>query len=134
MRFRSKIDAWLILLLGAALGAAVTASWGTLPAQGLRTALLIAVPVLLTVGLPVWMFFVTYYQVAAGQLKVVSGPFRWHIPLNEIEQVRDSKSLRSAPALSLYRLEITYSGGQTLLVSPFDREGFLGALGWSDGS
>jgi hypothetical protein len=48
--------------------------------------------------------------------------------LREIAAVRESNSVRSGPALSMDRLEITYRDGRVLLISPDDKSGFLAAL------
>ena len=107
MEFRSAVDGWFIAL----------------------ALVLPAVTALVAVGLPVWLMVSTVYRVAGGMLTIRSGPFRWVIPLAEIETVKPSRSLLSSPALSMRRLEIRYAGGRSILVSPTDPERFLRALG-----
>ncbi len=127
MLFKSAVDWWyyaLLALLAAALVAALTPT--ILAGQfSLLTAAALAVALL---GVPLWLLFTTAYRVADGMLTVQSGPFSWRIPLAEIESVTPSHSLLSSPALSLERLEVRYSGGKRLLLSPEDRQGFLAAL------
>jgi hypothetical protein len=76
----------------------------------------------------VWVILSTFYEFEAEALVAHSGPFSWRIPLKEISAVRESNSVRSGPALSMDRLEITYRNGRVLLISPEDKPGFLAAL------
>jgi hypothetical protein len=78
-----------------------------------------------------WLLSSTYYQVEAEVLEIHSGPFHWSVALSDIQSVRPSRSLLSAPApaLSLDRLELRCASGRQLLVSPRDRMGFLDAIG-----
>lgn len=50
------------------------------------------------------------------------------IPLKDITSVRESRSVRSGPALSMDRLEIAWGERHVLLISPEDKSGFLTAL------
>ena len=77
-----------------------------------------------------WLFASTDYRVSDGECLVRSGPFRWRIPLDDIEAVRATRNPLSSPALSLDRLEIRYAGGRKIMISPLDRAGFLAAIGW----
>ena len=86
--------------------------------------------VLIAVLVP-WVFASTYYVVDVRELKVVSGPFRWRIPLRDITRVTPTRAWWSSPALSLDRLCIEYGNGKWILVSPVRREEFLSALGIS---
>jgi Bacterial PH domain len=76
----------------------------------------------------VWVTLATYYEFEGEALVAHSGPFSWRIALKDISAVRESNSVRSGPALSMDRLEITYRGGRVLLISPEDKPGFLAAL------
>ena len=84
--------------------------------------------IIVSLGLPVWLLLATNYRTDAESLYVRSGPFSWTIPLAEIESVKPSRSSLSSPALSLDRLEIRYSGGKRILVSPRDRDSFIDAV------
>jgi hypothetical protein len=76
----------------------------------------------------VWVTLATYYEFEGEALVAHSGPFSWRIPLKDISAVRESNSVRSGPALSMDRLEITHRNGRVLLISPEDKPGFLAAL------
>jgi hypothetical protein len=60
------------------------------------------VPALLAV-LAVAMTLRTYYDITDNELVVRSGPFRWRVALASIRRLRATRSLRSAPALSMKR-------------------------------
>jgi hypothetical protein len=94
-------------------------------------ALLRWLPLLALAGaavLIVWVVLSTYYEFKGEALIAHCGPFFWRIPLQEISDVRESRSARSGPALSMDRLAITFGGGRIILVSPQDKAGFLAAL------
>lgn len=128
MVFRSKIDAWLGLLLLAA-GAVLAGVAVQLMLSPIGWPRLLGLPLLaFGTGLPLWLLATTRYAIGAQDLLILSGPATWRVPLREIRKVSRSRSLLSAPALSLDRLRIDYGPGRWCLVSPADREGFLRAL------
>jgi hypothetical protein len=125
--FRSKVDGKL-KLIGLALPCVVLIAIASSPR--LATGLL-WVPIILTVlvaAMVVWVVLSTYYEFEGDVLVAHSGPFFWRIPVKEISAVRESNSVRSAPALSMERLEITFGEGRALLISPEDKAGFLATL------
>lgn len=128
MVFKSAVDWWYYALL-ALLLAALLVSVAPALLEGEVSLLRAALLAVAMLGVPLWLLFATAYRVADDTLSVQSGPFSWRIPLAEIESVSPSRSLLSSPALSLQRLEIRYSGGKRLLLSPEDRRGFLDAIG-----
>lgn len=128
--FVSKRDAWLSLVIWA--GALVSAGCGvaqlSAPAspvvRGLGLVLLLG-----SAGFMLWVLYGTDYTVSPDDLHIRSGPFRFRVPLSEIESVKPSRNPLSSPACSLERLLIRYHGGKRrLLVSPEDKLGFLHAL------
>ncbi|KEQ23212.1 PH domain-containing protein [Paenibacillus tyrfis] len=85
----------------------------------------IIIPVLLLIfAFFMWTWFTTNYEVQQDTLIVKSGPFRWRIPISSIRRIRRSKNGTSSPALSLDRLEITYTQG-SILISPDQEQQFL---------
>ena len=129
MEFRSAVDRWFVAL-ALVLPALVLAYVAVVVdfAHG-ATVIVIAAAALVALGLPVWLMLSTVYRVDGGALTIRSGPFRWRIPLKDIETVQPSRSLLSSPALSIRRLEIRYAGRRRILVSPAEPERFLRALG-----
>ncbi len=125
LRFKSKVDTWFYLAI-------------------VSIPLMIMLPVMFTsspeddlvglgitfvsLALPVWLLFTTDYTVTGASLFIRSGPFRWQLSLDEISGVKPSKSVLSAPALSLDRLQIEYGRNQSILVSPKNQHEFISAL------
>jgi len=129
MTFRSKIDAWLVLMGFVVPVAAVILAFVLAPPMPASTWAIAAAISALALALPVWLFISTVYIVENEQLLIRSGPFRWRINLAEITSVEPSRSLLSSPALSLDRLKIHYANHRVVLVSPKDQQGFIRALG-----
>jgi hypothetical protein len=128
MRFRSKVDTWLVVLLAIA-GLAALLGSASLLGSGAAGALGVAIlTTLVALGLPVWLLFATHYTFEGNELRIQGGPLRWTVPVDQIHSVRPSRSVWSSPALSLDRLRIDYGKGRWILISPEDREGFLAEL------
>ncbi|MDA0706529.1 MAG: PH domain-containing protein [Proteobacteria bacterium] len=128
--FKSKIDRWIALVLVSAividLAVVVQAvMWPASPAATTATIVICIAAIVLLVAL----LLRTYYTVNKGILKIVSGPFRWSIAIDQISSVTPTRSLWSSPALSLDRLLICYGKGRKILVSPADKNEFLRAIG-----
>jgi hypothetical protein len=126
--FRSKLDAWLaaVVVVPAvvALGIAATLLVSDMPARW---------PIALLLGalggvLPLWVIGATRYTVGDGELRIVSGPFRWRVALRDIRTVRPTRNPLSSPALSLDRLRIEYGASKWIMVSPRDQDAFVRAL------
>jgi hypothetical protein len=125
--YPSKIDNWLKLtLIGSALVCAV-AFIATLLAGDHRVTLITLSALLLGAGLPLWLMN-TRYVLSDTTLLVRSGPFRWVIPLRDIEQITATSNPLSSPALSLDRLRIDYSRGRSVMISPLRKTEFLDDL------
>lgn len=129
-RFKSKVDRWIQILLIVVI---VTEIWaiGTAAMQAgdpLFTTGMIVLAIAI-VGLLVWLLVGTHYTVDRGILKIVSGPFRWKVPLDQITAVEATKSPLSSPALSLDRMRIRYGKRRRIMISPADKAGFLKAIG-----
>ena len=126
--FRSKVDAWLMAIMLAAvalIAVSIVSAW-----QDARPgAVAVSVVGAVAAGLVLWVLGATDYRVADGVLRIRSGPFRWRVPVAQITAVERTRSPLSSPALSLNRLRIRYGAGQVVMVSPRDGEAFLRALG-----
>jgi hypothetical protein len=129
MEFRSAVDWWFYAMTAATAVVVALAMFPLLRSGQVGQIAVAGLTALIAVGLPLWLLASTYYRVSAGSLEVRSGPFRWSIPLNEITEVRKSRSVLSSPALSLDRMEVKYGRGRSILLSPRDRGGFLKAIG-----
>jgi membrane protein YdbS with pleckstrin-like domain len=118
MYFPSKRDWWLgVLIWGLVLLAAVPALLK--PGTG---QFIIMIAVILFVG---WIWFGTGYEISEDELKIRSGPIRQRIPLQEIKEIKKTRSPLSAPACSLDRMEIKYGKSKRVMISPTDQENFI---------
>ena len=129
--FRSKIDAWLLILLIGVIVLQALVLGSVAFEQESATDTLIAIGVMLLVFMFIGSFLAwTYYSVEGPTLKIVCGIFRFRIPIDEITSIRATRNPLSSPALSLDRLRITYGPkNKKIMVSPADKSGFLRALG-----
>mgnify|MGYP005750795339 CR=1 FL=1 len=128
MIFYSKKDWWMTLIIFGTVAMSVAAViplfFETLNAGTIITFLVIGLTVLLVLGI----YFRTYYFVEEDIVRVVSGPFRWKVPISEITSIRATKSILSSPALSMDRLELKYGKYRYIIISPEDKNGFVGAI------
>jgi hypothetical protein len=128
MKFKSAVDWWFYAGFLPLVGIAVVLLPVIQPMGGLGASIAL-LSLIAAAALMAWFLVSTFYQVEGHVLLIRCGPFRWRIPLAEIKSVRNSRSVASSPALSLRRLQIDYGLGQSILVSPADRVGFMKALG-----
>jgi hypothetical protein len=129
-RFKSKVDRWVLILLIFvivtqifAIGAAILQADDPM---GTTVLILVAIGV---VALMIWLMIGTHYTVDRKTLRIVSGPFRWKVPIDQITSVESTRSLLSSPALSLDRIRIRYGKKRRIIISPADKAGFLKAIG-----
>lgn len=121
--YPSRVDFWLAAILIAAPLGSITAGVFTLPKNfgagmvALLSGVLVGVLVLL-LAIP------CIYTLSDDSLKIRCGLLEEDLPLHKIRRVEKSRSLWSAPALSLRRVKITLDGDYRL-ISPKDREGFI---------
>lgn len=131
MKFRSKIDWWLLLIFIVITANIVIKIYEANHHYSLASNfqhLIIYSLVIFIIWLPI---FNTYYVVENGTLVIKSLVFRWKININDITQIEPTHSLLSSPALSLDRLKIYYmKNGKiaTVMISPKNKEAFLQAI------
>jgi hypothetical protein len=130
MRFDSRRDAWLVLLLRGlpiVILAVVAIGWDTRH-RGMAGPIVGAVILIL-----VEVFFFesllrsTYYLIDGDTLVIRSSFLKWRVPIARIRSVTPTRNPLSSPALSLDRLAILYDG-KRILVSPQDKQRFIEAL------
>lgn len=121
----SKVDAWLLIVLIAAMGLSLFTAFQLLFAEPALSWW----PLLLTLGvgfgLPLWLLLGTRYVLDNSQLTIRGGPFRWKIPLQDITGMTPTRNPLASPALSLDRLRIEYGQGKAIMISPRDQERFI---------
>ena len=125
-KFRSKVDSKLTIV-GFAMPCVALVAIGTSAGRG-GVPLLLAIVTMSVAVVVVWTVLSTYYEITSDLLIAHSGPFSWRIPLEDISSVRESHSVRSGPALSMDRLEVTWGERHVLLISPKDKARFLAVL------
>ena len=128
MEFRSRIDPILagfvfVPILGV-MGLVVQRALMRGQSPGIVTVATLA----LSIGVIAWIFATTSYRFAERELVVKSGPLRVRVPFDKILRVTRTRSVLSAPALSLQRLEIVYEKHRTVVISPQDEARFLATL------
>ena len=129
MRFVSKVDGWLIPVFVIAIVGMLAAFIAVITDD---TPVWLKVAVSATSVLFCALLFAilksTFYVVADGTLRIVSGPFRWKIAISDITGITPTRNPLSSPALSLDRLKVTYGKRRFVMVSPADKDGFMKAI------
>jgi len=127
MVYRSKVDAWIALLVGG--GALVSVFVGaTLLWQGQRLGWLV---LLLMPGLLRLLAWPIDYEVTSAELIIRAGVLRWRIPIASIVHVEPTRNPLSSPAWSLDRLRVRWRRSarvRWIQISPEDKQAFLSEL------
>ena len=130
MHFRSKIDIWLAVLLGAFVVGGPILAMSVAPA-GQLTATSIAIVGGVSIGsglLLIWIYRSTFYTIEGNTLHVRSMGMSWDIDATTIRRVSATRSPLSAPALSLDRMEIEYGRFGSVVISPEAKREFICAI------
>lgn len=131
MKFRSKIDWWLLLIFVVITANIIFKIYQEVHYSSISTNfshLMIYSLVIVVIWLPI---FSTYYVVEKNILVIKSLIFRWKINIDDITQIEPTHNPLSSPALSLERLKISYMKNGRIakvMISPKDKEGFLNTL------
>ncbi len=127
--FRSKLDAPVVVILAAAvLMAPLVLAIAAMLSMG-SILLVVALVLALTEGAAViWLLRSIGYFVTEFDLVIRCGPYRRVIHLADIASIRASRSIESALALSVDRLELRSASARLCLISPADRRGFVRAI------
>ncbi|MBS3988985.1 MAG: PH domain-containing protein, partial [Dethiobacter sp.] len=117
MYFLSKYDWWLTAII---ISGILLLAFSALGSSS-------SVIVFINTGISIficWVFFGTGYRVLDEKLIIRGGPVKWTVALSDVTSIKPSRSLLSAPASSMDRLEIRHKKG-AVIISPKDKEGFL---------
>ncbi|QXB46205.1 PH domain-containing protein [Acinetobacter seifertii] len=131
MKFRSKIDWWLLLIFVVITANIIFKIYQEVHHFSMGTNfshLIIYSLVIVVIWFPI---FSTHYVVENSTLVIKSLVFRWKINIDDIIQIEPTHNPLSSPALSLDRLKISYmKNGRVakVMISPKDKEGFLNTL------
>lgn len=121
--YRSKVDKWLICLVcGAIIG-----SYGLALLTEVKWTLVLAG--LLTLAVVLLLIFDIKYIITGDRLVVSAflGLFKSTYDVSKIGEVRATRSLLSAPAASLDRLEVK-CGRSSVIISPKAKQNFIAHL------
>lgn len=131
MKFRSKIDWWLLLIFVVITANIIFKIYQEVHHSSMGTNfshLIIYSLVIVVIWFPI---FSTYYVVENSTLVIKSLVFRWKINIDDITQIEPTHNPLSSPALSLERFKISYMKNGRIakvMISPKDKEGFLNTL------
>lgn len=125
--YPSKRDAWIVVLLWVTVLVMLVAA-GAVWKEPAPLAIRLALGALFigVAGFVLWLLYGTRYTLTDALLLIRSGPFRWRVALDEIEEVLPTRNPLSSPACSLDRLRIRYRGARFgIMISPRDKDRFL---------
>lgn len=119
MVYYSKVDWWLVALLVVGMSPAVIPLFWTFDW------------VLLSIDVVVALFLIevfrnTKYEIGGGKLIVKTGfKLSSSYDVCQIKSITKTRTLLSAPALSLDRLEVKLKGGEIVVISPRKKRAFV---------
>ncbi|WP_051200041.1 PH domain-containing protein [Flavobacterium subsaxonicum] len=116
--YKSKIGWELVIPLIVVLGGCT----GVMLYEGAWPGLLI---MLVTMAFVAHLFFTTYYVVDGDNLFVRCGFSKQTVAISSIRKISDDSNWVSSPALSLDRLELFFTGYNSVVVSPKDKKSFI---------
>jgi len=120
--FRSKIGPEIVIPMGLILG-------GMLIFMLILGAWAGVIVIAVVLAFVIHLFATTYYTIDGAKLKVRSGfLINITIHINTITKIVPTRSILSAPAVSLDRLEVFYNKYDSVIISPKDKMGFIAEL------
>lgn len=128
--YRSKRDAWILVLLwaGVLIGMVGAVVYFRSGEPLLHRVAVLGLSVL-AMAFVLSLLYGISYTIEDDQLLVGAGPFTQRIPLASIDSVRPSRNPLSSPAASLDRLSIRWNDGKKrVLISPTDKMEFMNTL------
>lgn len=127
--FKSRIDKWLLICLILSIVACLLGASVALKMGGAVNYVFAAIILIIGAGFPFWLLISTRYTVNDIDLKIISGPFSWNIPIQSITSIKEVENAITSPALSFDRLEISYGDDKVIHISPADKTQFIQKLG-----
>ena len=123
MRFESKIDWWIpVLLIGGLSAGSLT--WAIDAERPWSD----GVGLCFGWALSIWIMLQTYYEFHGDYLLVRCGPFWRKLLIRDIASVESTRNPLASMALSLDRIAIKMRSGSGVMISPRDKARFLKAL------
>lgn len=124
--YPSRIDAWLVIAIGAAIVLVLAQAILLLNSAPLASLLAFGVAIF-TALVVATMTLPCRYELHDSHLLIRCGMIRQRIAYADITDIAPSRSMASAPALSLRRVKISFAKSSQL-VSPRDRDAFMLSL------
>lgn len=125
--FRSRVDAWLVALVGGAAALPIAAAvWLSTHGQS-RGVFLLSCWGTTMLAIGAALSWPLRYTLRSDRLHIQSGWLDWDVPYASLRRVAPSSLLVAAPAWSLRRVRLDFADG-FILVSPDDRESFISEL------
>lgn len=125
--YDSAVDWWVATLLMLAPLTSVVAGVFALMHNQFDAAMILFLCGAFTIVVTILVTLPCRYTLLDDTLNIRCGILCYSIPLDKIENVKQSSSWLSGPALSLRRVCVT-AGGKHYLVSPKNRDGFIEEL------
>ena len=125
MEFSSKKDIWMGIIIWAVIGVFV---WIFYESTFIEFDLVGIIVMTIMIGLLLSIWFWTRYKIEQGILKISYGPIKKSIAIEDIQSIRLTVNPFTAPALSMYRIEINYRKYKTISISPINQERFIKEL------
>ena len=127
--YPSKIDTWLLAILVFSMAVTMVACIAVIvkspDGQSSIAWWVSGTTCLIGIGLPLWLLLGTHYTVAPDHIAIKSGPFASRVPIADITAITKTSNAMASPALSLDRLRIDYGRGNSVMISPRDKAGFV---------
>ena len=139
MKYRSKKDPWVLLLVWIAILFPLAFSFCALHIES-EPLLVVSGWVSLTVGSLLalslaLLSFPLYYEITSSTLRIRCGLLLQEIPFSSMQAIIPTRNPLPAPAWSLDRLKVNYGVGEKpfcALIAPHDKEDFLCKLAECD--
>jgi len=125
MEFLSKKDMWMRMIIWALIGVFI---WIFYESTFIEFNLVGIIVMTIMIGLLLSIWFWTRYKIEQGILKISYGPIKKSIAIQDIQSIRLTVNPFTAPALSMYKIEINYRKYKTISISPINQERFIKEL------
>lgn len=125
MEFSSKKDMWMRMIIWALIGVFI---WIFYESTFIEFNLVGIIVMTIMIGLLLSIWFWTRYKIEQGILKISYGPIKKSIAIQDIQSIRLTVNPFTAPALSMYKIEINYRKYKTISISPINQERFIKEL------
>ncbi|WP_110927973.1 PH domain-containing protein [Bacillus massiliglaciei] len=125
MVFTSRKDRWMGFVIWSLITAFIWFFYQSAFVQIDILGIIITIIMIYLLG-SIW--FITRYKIENDTLKILYGPIKSAIDIQEITFIRNTVNPFAAPSLSVHRIEIHYGKYKTIQISPDDIQAFINEL------